>query len=96
MAGAAYIVIVLFFALVGGLIGRSKGSSFFIWFFVSGILPGLGLVAAILYRWDRDEPRRACPRCGRVTKLHDAICTRCGAELDYPDEVLPPESAVAS
>jgi hypothetical protein len=95
VTGAAYIAIALFFAIVGGLIARSKGSSFFIWFLICGILPGLGLIAAILYRWDRDEPRRACPRCGRITKLHDAICTRCGAELDFPDEVLPPESAVA-
>jgi hypothetical protein len=27
-----------------------------------------------------------------VTKIYDALCTRCGAELDYPDVSLAPES----
>src|SRR5207244_4414028 len=51
------------------------------------------LVAALLYRSDRDELRRQCPRCGGVVMLHDAVCTRCGAELEFPDVVLAPESA---
>ena len=88
----AYVVIALGFALAGGIVGRLKGSSFFLWFLISGVLPFLGLAAALLYRWDRDEPRRQCPRCGRVVMLHDAVCTSCGAELDFPDVVLAPES----
>jgi hypothetical protein len=31
--------------------------------------------------------------CGRVTKLYDALCTRCGEELDFPEQLLAPESA---
>jgi ribosomal protein S27AE len=89
----AYLVIALGFALAGGIVGRLKGSSFFLWFLISGALPFVGLVAALLYRWDRDEPRRQCPRCGSIVMLHDAVCTRCGAELEYPDVVLAPESA---
>ena len=89
-----YLVIAFFFGLAGGVIGRIKGSSFVLWFLVSAALPFLGLAAAILYRVDRDEPRRICPGCGRVVKLHDALCTRCGTELEWTDEVLPPESAV--
>jgi hypothetical protein len=27
-----------------------------------------------------------------VTKIYDALCTRCGAELDYPEVALAPES----
>ena len=88
-----YLVIAFFFGLAGGLIGRIKGSSFLLWFLVSAALPFLGLAAAILYRVERDEPRRVCPGCGRVVKLHDALCTRCGTELEWTDEVLPPESA---
>ncbi len=53
----------------------------------------MGLLAAIAYRSEREEPRRQCPRCGRVTKAYDAICTRCGAELEYPEVLLAPESA---
>jgi hypothetical protein len=89
----AYLIIALGFALAGGIVGKLKGSSFFIWFLISGVLPFVGLIAALLYRWDRDEPRRQCPRCGRIVKLHDAICTNCGQELEYPDVVLAPESA---
>jgi ribosomal protein S27AE len=89
----AYLIIALGFALAGGIVGRSKGSSFFLWFLISGILPFIGLVAALLYRFDRDEPRRQCPRCGSIVMLHDAVCTRCGSELEYPDVVLAPESA---
>ena len=79
-----FVVIAFFFGLAGGVIGKIKGSSFFLWFLISGILPFIGLVAALLYRWDRDEPRRQCPRCGRVVMLHDALCTRCGTELEFP------------
>ena len=88
-------MIALSFALAGGLVGRIKGSSFLIWFLISGVLPVLGLAAALLYRSERDELRRQCPGCGRVVKLHDALCTRCGAELDFPEIAIEPESAAA-
>jgi hypothetical protein len=89
----AYLVLAFSFALAGGLVGRLKGSSFFIWFLISGILPVLGLVAALLYRTERDEVRRQCPGCGRIVKLHDALCTRCGTELEFPEIAIEPESA---
>jgi hypothetical protein len=87
-----YVVIATSFALAGGIVGRLKGSSFFIWFLISGAFPIIGLVAAVLYRYDTDEPRRTCPTCGHVCMLHDALCTRCGSELDFPEEceILPP------
>ena len=52
----------------------------------------LGLITAIAYRFERDELRRECPQCGRVTKIYDALCTRCGAELEFPDVAIAPES----
>ena len=91
----AYLVIAFSFALAGGLVGRLKGSSFFIWFLISGILPVLGLLAALLYRTERDELRRQCPGCGKIVKLHDALCTRCGTELEFPEIAIEPESAAA-
>jgi hypothetical protein len=88
-----YLILALSFALAGGLVGKSKGSSFLIWFLISGVLPVLGLAAALLYRTERDELRRQCPGCGRVVKLHDAVCMRCGTELDFPEIAIEPESA---
>ena len=94
MAGAGYVVICLFFGLSGGLVGRMKGSSFWLWFLISGIVPGVGLLAAIFYRWEDRELRRQCPRCGRVVKLHDAKCMRCGEELEFPEVAIASEAAI--
>jgi len=85
MAGGAYIVIALFFGLSGGIVGKLKGSSFWLWFLIAGVVPVFGLLAAVVYRFDTEEPRRRCPRCGRVVMLHDALCTGCGNELDWVD-----------
>lgn len=88
----AYLVIALCFGLAGGIVGRIKGSSFLLWFAISAVVPLFGLLAAIAYRYERDEPRRRCPKCGRLTKLHDALCTRCGEELEFPEQIIAPES----
>jgi hypothetical protein len=93
VVGGTYLVIALAFGLAGGIVGRIKGSSFFIWFLISAIVPFIGLIAAILYRWDNEELRRQCPGCGRIVKLHDAICTRCGTELEFPEEAMISEAA---
>jgi hypothetical protein len=82
------LIILFFFGLAGGIVGKIKGSSFFLWFLISFFIPVGGLIAALLYRWDRNELRRECPTCGRICKLHDAICVRCGAELHFPDEAI--------
>jgi ribosomal protein S27AE len=89
----AYLIIATCFGLAGGIVGRIKGSSFFLWFAVSFFLPFVGLLTALLYRWDKDELRRQCPNCGKVVKLHDALCTRCGAELEFPEVAIASESA---
>jgi|SRR4051794_32700099 hypothetical protein len=91
--GLAYVFIAFCFGLSTGIVGKIKGSSFWLWFLIGGLLPFFGLLAAIFYRWDSDELRRQCPNCGQVTKLHDALCTTCGAELEFPDVAIAPESA---
>ncbi|TMK39228.1 MAG: hypothetical protein E6G56_11815 [Actinobacteria bacterium] len=79
-----YVIIALSFGISGGIVGRYKGSSFLLWFLISALLPFLGLLAALLYRFEGSEPRRMCPRCGRAVMLHDSICTHCGEELYFP------------
>ena len=90
--GAGLLVILFFFGLGAGIIGRAKGGSFWLWFAAGFFLPFAGVLAAVLARNERDELRRRCPGCGRVVKIYDALCTRCGTELDFPDEAIAPES----
>jgi hypothetical protein len=94
MAGMGLVVIMLFFGLAGGIVGRIKGSSFLLWFMISGLVPFLGLLTAVCYRWENRELRRQCPGCGRIVKLHDALCTVCGTELEFPDVAIASESAL--
>lgn len=95
MSNMGLVVIMFFFGLAGGIVGRIKGSSFVMWFLVSGLVPFFGLLAAVCYRWDNRELRRQCPGCGRVIKLHDAVCIKCGEELEFPDVAIAPEAALA-
>lgn len=80
-----YVVILFFFGLSAGVIGRIKGSSFFIWFLVGFVLPFFGTLAALLYRWEREEPLRACEECGRVQPLYVQVCMSCGRDLEFPE-----------
>jgi hypothetical protein len=94
VAGAGYVVICIGFGLAGGLVGRMKGSSFLLWFLISGLVPLFGLLAAVFYRWEDRELRRRCPECGRVVMIYDAICTRCGTELEFPESAIASEAAM--
>jgi hypothetical protein len=92
--GMGLIVILFFFGMAGGLVGRMKGSSFFVWFLVSFCVPFIGLITAVLFRYEDRELRRQCPSCHRVVKLHDAVCMTCGTELEFPDVAIAPEKAM--
>jgi hypothetical protein len=85
----AYVVLIFFCGLSAGIIGKLRGSSFWIWFAVGLVLPVIGSIAAALYRNERNEPRRECPECGNVVPIHVQVCTRCGRDLDWPDQVIP-------
>ncbi|HLI32438.1 MAG TPA: hypothetical protein VKU89_06850 [Solirubrobacteraceae bacterium] len=94
-AADAYVVIAAFFGLAGGVVGKIKGGSFWLWFLISMMVPIFGLLAAIAFRNERNEYRRRCPRCGRIVKLHETLCTRCGSELYFPEHLIVPEAQVA-
>lgn len=94
MAGGGLIVIMFFFGVAGGIVGRIKGSSFLIWFAISGLVPFFGLLAAICFRFENQELRRQCPGCGKVVKLHDAVCVRCGTELEFPEVAIAAEAVM--
>jgi hypothetical protein len=80
-----YAVIALSFGLATAIIGKAKGSSFFIWLAIGAVLPLLGLIAVVLYRGESAEPERRCPRCGAVHKLYVQVCQRCGEDMYLPD-----------
>ena len=84
-----FVFFALVFGVAAGIIGRMKGGSFFIWFLVGAALPGVGILAALLMRNERAEPRRRCPECGNVVAVSDQVCMRCGRDLDFPEEVAP-------
>jgi hypothetical protein len=92
----AYFLIPLFFGCVTGFVGRSKGSSFFIWFLVGFILPAIGLAAVILSRNEKLDPRRECPNCGNLLPIAAQVCARCGEDLSYPEELVVPAAYRAS
>ena len=79
-----FLVILFFFGLSAGVVGKIKGSSFLLWFLIGFALPVFGTLAAVFYRWEREEPLRECEECGNVMPLHVQVCTRCGRDLDFP------------
>ena len=83
--GFEYPVIAFFFGLATAIIGKGKGSSFWIWFVIGIVLPLLGLIAVILYRVEKNEPERQCPTCQKTLKLYVQVCPRCGTDLYLPD-----------
>ena len=85
----AFVVLAFFFGLATGVVGKVKGSSFFVWFLIGLCLPLLGTLAALFWRWENREGRRQCPTCGNIVPLHDQVCMRCGRDLDWPSEEAP-------
>jgi hypothetical protein len=83
--GYEFVFVAVAFGIATGLVGKSKGGSFLLWFVIGTVLPGFGLAAAILTRNEQKEPERQCPACGHIVKLYVQICPRCGAELYLPD-----------
>lgn len=83
--GLEYLIIAFTFGLSTAIIGKAKGSSFWIWFLVGAVLLIFGLIAVILSRRERDEPERQCPHCLKPVKLYVQVCPRCGSDLYLPD-----------
>ena len=83
-----WLVLMFFCGLSAGGIGKLKGSSFVIWFLIGAALPILGTVAALLYRYERDEPRRRCDECGQMMPMSQQVCRRCGADQEAPRELF--------
>ena len=82
-----YALLAFFCGLSAAVIGKLKGSSFFLWFLVGLVLPVLGTLAALFYRSERDQALRECPECGKRVALHDQVCMRCGRDLEWPEAV---------
>ena len=84
-----FVVLAFFCGLSAGVIGKLKGSSFFLWLLVGMVLPLIGTLAAVAYRNEHREPRRRCETCGAVQPLNVQVCTRCGRDLDWPERAIP-------
>jgi hypothetical protein len=88
-----YLLLCVWFGIAGAVVARIRGVSMSLGFLISAIVPVLGLLALVLYRSEREEPRRQCPGCGKIVPVHDALCTRCGTELEFPEVPIEPEAA---
>ena len=84
------LVLLFFCGLSAGAVAKLRGNGFLIWFLIGFCLPFVGTLAALLARSDARELRRQCEECGKVVALHDQVCVRCGADLDFPDAALAP------
>jgi energy-coupling factor transporter transmembrane protein EcfT len=93
--GAGFIVIILAFGIAGGIVAKIKGDTVWVWFLISLCMPFIGLLTAILYRVESVELHQRCTGCGRVLKLYDTVCMRCGEELAFPDVALAAQPAPA-
>lgn len=82
---AFFLLICTLFGIAGGLQGRSKGSSFVLWFFISACLPLFGFLAALVWPGHRHEQRRQCDGCGRLLPITDTMCMGCGTDLAFPE-----------
>ena len=70
--GSEYVVIAISFGLATGIIGRGKGSSFWIWFVVGTVIPFFGLAKGFLsgkYRTPSDIEGR--PRAAGLKKYFE-------------------------
>lgn len=76
-----FLVILFFFGLSAGTVAKMRGNSFFIWFLIGFCVPFAGTLAAMLYRRERDEPRRECPECGSAQPMYVQVCMRCGHDF---------------
>jgi peptidoglycan/LPS O-acetylase OafA/YrhL len=91
--GSFYLIIAFFFGLATGIVGRTKGSSFVLWFVIGAVLPVAGLIAALLYRWEGQEAQMRCPRCGKTMPIYVQVCTRCGEDIVWE---VPPEDGASA
>ena len=64
-----YLLICVWFGIAGAVVARIKGTSMFLWFLISAILPVFGLLALVLYRSDT---RRAAPPVPGLREGRDA------------------------
>jgi hypothetical protein len=95
MTGMGYVVICFFCGLSAAMIGRYKGSSFVLWFAIGFVVPLLGTLAALLWRFEDDEVFRECDECGHVMPLYQQVCNHCGADQEWPAELDAPEAEEA-
>jgi hypothetical protein len=86
-----YALIPLAFGFITACVGKYKGMSFFLWFLIGTLLPIFGLIAAILFRTEKYDPRRECPNCNAIVPITTQVCLRCGEDLEYPDELIAPK-----
>lgn len=84
----AYIVLIIFTGLSAGIVAKTRGNSFWLWFAIGFVLPVFGTIAALLYRRDSEVEKRQCPECGNSIAIHDQVCMKCGRDLEWSGDTF--------
>ena len=86
MVGGEYLVIAFFFGLAGRRRRQAQGQ------LVLAVVPDLGDRRRSSGSSRRSSTASRATSCassaraaGKIVKLYDALCTRCGTELDFPE-----------
>ena len=77
-----FVVLAIFCGLSAAVIGKLKGSSFWIWFLVRAVLPLLGTLAAIFYRSSTASRGVPAPNAGRRSRSTCRSAPAAGAILN--------------
>ena len=87
-----FLVILFSFGLSAGAVAKIKGHSFFLWFLIGFCLPFFGTITALCTSNDRRAGTRTrrCTECPNVMPIHVQVCTRCGADLPFPELAAEP------
>ena len=83
VSGLYFLVILLLLSASPRVVrGGSRAAPSLLWFLIGFCLPVIGLIAALLYRWERQRAAQPLPALRRrAARSADQVCTVCGEDI---------------